>query len=451
MMIKRSIVVTIKLDRAQHEALEWLKPRPGAGLFGEQGTGKTWVAIALVEWLLGPQFSGLAVVPLTNLESTWLAVLRSQIPSLNVTRDFDTFKKLPHPRLLLIHYEGLRGIIKRVKRLVYSIVIFDESHRLNKRSSIASRCARFLRHQPRKLALSGTPLEQAPQDVWAQMRFFAPHVFGERWEDFDLTYLAPTGFKGYKRVFRNRMMPQFLAAIKDYCLRIDLSEIVTVKSELHVERFEMFGEQDRVYHELDHQTVTRFNGERARARLRITALVRLQQITGGHLTLDNGETVVVGYAKMRRLRWLVKNKLKPPFVVFCRFKPDVLAVAEELRAHYPRGDILWGKTGTRANKSTVRAELNRRFQAGELDWLVCQSRTGGVGIDLYRARHAVMYSMGFSYIDYTQARARLIRRGQEQDVELWFLAARGTIDDDILEAIEQKTTVSKIVLSRLKK
>jgi len=242
-----------------------------------------------------------------------------------------------------------------------------------------------------------------------------------------------------------------LAAIKPCCLRLDLSEIADVKSNFHVERFDLLGEQGRVYRELDRDMVTRFNGERAKTPLRITTLIRLQQITGGHLTLDNDETVVVGQAKMRRLRRLVENKVKPPFVVFCRFKPEIVAVHEQLLKYYPRGDILWGKTGTRKNKAQVRGELNRRFQEGELDFLVCQSRTGGVGVDLFRARHAILYSMGFSYIDYTQARARLIRRGQLQEVDLYFLAASGTIDDDILTAIEEKTTVSKVVLSRLRR
>ena len=449
--------MTIKLDPKQREALDWLWPLEGAGLFGEQGVGKTWIAVALIERMLlvdmsAPKpFSGLAIVPLTNLESTWLDLLKRLVPLLTVVHTLDELKKAPHPRLLLVHYEGLRPIIKRAKRLVWSLVIFDESHRLNKRSSLASRAARFLRKQPKRLALSGTPIEQAPQDVWAQMRFIDPSVFGESWEDFDLEYLKPDGYMGYKRKFRKEMMPKFLRLIKPCCLRLDLSDVADVKSNLNIERFDLLGEQGRVYRELDRDMVTRFKGERAKTPLRITTLMRLQQVTGGHLTLDNGETVVVGSAKMRRLRRLVESKIKPPFVVFCRFKPEIVAVYEQLLKYYPRGDILWGKTGTRKNKSAVRADLNRRFQNGELDFLVCQARTGGVGIDLYRARHAILYSLGFSYIDYTQARARLIRRGQLEEVDLFFLCANGTIDDDILTAIELKTTVSKVVLSKLKR
>jgi SNF2 family DNA or RNA helicase len=449
--------VTIKLDPKQREALDWLWPLEGAGLFGEQGTGKTWIALALIERMLlvdlerpATPFSGLAVVPLTNLESTWLALLKRLIPLLTVVHTLEELKKAPHPRLLLVHYEGLRPVIKRVKRLTWSLVIFDESHRLNKRSSIQSRMARFLRNQPKRLALSGTPIEQAPQDVWAQMRFIDHTVFGESWSDFDGEYLKRDGYMGHKRKFRREKMKKFLAAIQHCCLRIDLADVADVKSQLHVERFNLFGEQDRVYRELDHDMVTRFNGERAKTPLRITTLIRLQQVTGGHLTLDSGESVVVGQAKMRKLRRLVETRIEPPFVVFCRFKPEIIAVYDQLLKYYPRGDILWGKTGSGKDKAQVRGELNRQFQGGELDFLVCQSRTGGVGVDLFRARHAILYSMGFSYIDYTQARARLIRRGQLEEVELFFLAASGTIDDDILLAIEKKTTVSHIVLSRLK-
>jgi SNF2 family DNA or RNA helicase len=283
------------------------------------------------------------------------------------------------------------------------------------------------------------------------MRFIDPSVFGEVWEDFDLEYLKRDGYMGHKRKFRREKMKQFMAAIQPCCLRIDLAEVADVHSTLHIERFDMFGEQDRVYRELDRDMVTRFNGARTLTPLRITTLIRLQQVTGGHLVTDDGETVVVGRSKMRRLKRLItENRVQLPFVVFCRFKPELIAIQEELEQLSLHGELLWGQTGRGKHKSAVRAELNRRFQAGELDYIICQTRTGGVGIDLFRAKHAILYSLGFSYIDYTQARARLIRRGQEQEVDLFFLAARGTIDDDILTAIEKKTTVSKIVLSRLK-
>ena len=134
----------------------------------------------------------------------------------------------------------------------------------------------------------------------------------------------------------------------------------------------------------------------------------------------------------------------------CALRSEIVAVAEELEKYFPRIEVLWGKTGSRKTKAKERAELNARFQHGKIDGLVCQKKTGALGIDLFAAAQAVLYSTGFSYIDWEQIKSRLIRRGQTRHVDFFFLCATGTIDEDILTAIETKSTVSKIVLSRLK-
>jgi SNF2 family DNA or RNA helicase len=302
------------------------------------------------------------------------------------------------------------------------------------------------------LALSGTPIEQSPIDVWAQMRFIEPTCFGDRWEDFENEYVKRAGFMGHEKSFRLEKLPQFLARIKPYCLRIELSEVAKVDSEFHIERFDLLGKQAKLYRELDEDMVSYYGERRVMRPLRVSVLIALQQITGGFLTHNNGDIVEVGQAKQRRVRRLIEaKKVTPPFVIFCRFKPEVMAMEAEMKKHFHRVEVLWGKTGHRNNKSQIRGELNRRFQNGEIDVLVCQTKTGSLGIDLFSAAQAILYSMGFSYIDWAQTKSRLLRRGQKRKVDFYFLCAAGTIDEDIATAIEEKSTVSRVVLSRLKR
>ena len=442
-----------KLDDVQKAAVEWLWPKMGAGLFAEQGVGKTWIALGLIERLIRSQgdVEVLLVGTLTNLKSTWLATIQEQLAGVYVAEDWVEFKTLPKPRIFLKHYEGVKPLIKRLKKHRWSLVVMDETQRLNSRGSRQSRDARLLRFQSRRLALSGTPIEQSPMDVWAQMRFIEPECFGDRWADFEAQYIERCGYMGYERRFREGLLPEFLERLKPYCLRIELKDVVDVKSQFHIERFDLLGEQARLYRELDEKMVTRYQGQRVMTPLRISTLIRLQQITGGFLTLEDGTVASIGQAKMRRLRSLIRSgKVKPPFVVFCRYTAEVEAVATEIKNHFNRVEVLWGKTGRGKDKSKVRAELNKRFQSGEIDVLVCQNKTGGVGIDLFRAGYAILYSLGFSYIDWSQILSRLLRRGQTKEVIFYYLCANGTIDEDINQAIEQKGNTAEVVLSRLK-
>jgi hypothetical protein len=441
-----------KLDRWQQEAVEWILARDGCGLFGEQRTGKTWITAGVIEKLASVDFCGLLVVPLTNLESTWVKIIADELPQVAVARSLEELRTLECPKVLLCNYEALggskrrRGIMNRVRRIDWSFVVFDESQRLNNRGSRSSRNARFLRFESKRLLLSGTPIEQAPMDMWAQMRFIDHEVLGDRWKDFDEEYLYRTGFMGFERKFRPDKLPEFLKKLEPYCLRIDRASLGIKAPIIHKELFSLFGEQERIYQEMDEHLIAEVNGRTVVADMKVTSLIRLQQITGGFI-----EDEPIGEAKMRRLRWLLRNKLRPPIVVFCRFKSEVLAVESELTKHYDRVEKLWGQTGSGKSKSKVRADLNRRFLAGEIDGLVCQVKTGSVGIDLYRARQGVVYSTTFSFIDWDQLISRMVHRNYSEPPELFFLAAQGTIDEDIFDAVRDKRVVSEMVFQKLRR
>lgn len=461
------------LDPHQKDAVDWAWPKlengGGVGLFFEQGTGKTWIALGVVEKLIAadPKFAGLIIPILTNRDSSWTALINEQLPGVNVAHDWPTFKATPFPKLLVMHRESTRGkrrvtskgnttrlpIDQKVVNFQWSIVIIDESQGLNSRASMLSRAARKLRNHKRRMALSGTPIEGKEPDVWAQMRFIDHTVFGEAWTDFKLDYTKPAGFMGKQRVFRQERAERFYRMIKPYCLRVELKDVLNIKPPIiHKVEFELFGTQRRLYEEMENDQVTRLSGKRIMAPLPITAQLRMHQITGGFITEDDGEVMIAGTAKMRRMRRLIESGvITIPLVVFCRFKPDVIAVETQLKKYFKRVEVLWGATGGAKNKSQVRAALNKRFQSGEIDALVCQQKAGGVGIDLFASQCGIIYSCSFSYIDWAQMIARLVRRGQTGQVNFWFLCARNTIDDDIYSAVEGKSTVSKTFNERLKR
>jgi SNF2 family DNA or RNA helicase len=452
-----------KLDSYQKEAVEFASPLAGCGLFFEQGTGKTWIAAAIIERMIDTNFSGLIVVPLTSRDSTWVDLIRRELPHIAIAHAWDEFIAMPCPRLLILHKEGLRGgairhgsrrrkaLDQRIRRHRWGIVIIDESQGIKDRASAFSRAARFLRDQPKRLALSGTPVEQSPLDVWAQMRFIEPWALGDRWSDFTDEYCRPAGWMGKKWEFRRTKLDQFLRAIQPYCLRVTKEVLNLQPYELVPEHIDLWGVQRRLYEDLERHMVAEVEGRMVISQLKVVNLIRLQQVTGGFATDVDGQVFPVGNAKVRRVRRVIgRGDVTPPFVVFCRYRPEIDAVTAELKRHYARVETLTGSTGGR-HKSLVRAELNRRFQAGEIDALVCQTRTGGVSVDLFAARQAIVFSTTFSFIDFDQMVSRLHRRGQKHRVKIILLLAKNTIDIDIIGAIQQKTSVVKIVLDRLKK
>lgn len=393
----------------------------------------------------------LLIVPLTNINTTWLKNLKNELPQWEIHKEWNSFKSSScKRRIFLVHYEGLKPLIKKIQKHRWDLVTFDESQRLKKRSTAQSRLGLKLNQQSRRLALSGTPMDGDPIDLWAQFRFIEPMALGTRWADFESRFLRKTGFMGYKREFIPERLPQFMEIIKPYSMRIRLREVLpTPEPEVIDIPVELFGNQRKLYDQFNDNMVAFLDQGQITADLVITQILRLQQITGGFVKDDEGNILKVGEAKLRKIKSLFK-KLDPPVVVFCRFTAEVEAIAKAAQEIFPRVGRLHGSIKDKKN-DLARSRVQENFQAGLLDVLICQQKTGGVGIDLFRSNNAIFYSMGHSYIDFDQAKSRLDRRGQSRRVSIFLIRAINTIDDDIIQAILSKRSVSNTVLSKLKR
>lgn len=431
----------------QKQAVEFAIARDGAALFLEQGLGKTYITAGIIERLIKPNFLGLIVVPLANIETTWVRVL-SEV-GITVGTSWTEFKKrrLNSATVLLLNYEAVHALIKRLRKVPWSLVVYDESQRIKGRGTKQSRDAAKLAYAEHRVILSGTPVEQAPQDLWPQFRFALPDVFGTRWQSFDTTWLNRVGFMGYKREFKWDRLPKFLEHIQPHILRL------TKKEALHLPALriikapvELLGDQARIYADLEDDFYTTVNGREVVADMVMTQLIRLQQVCGGFVRTDpkldelKGEIVKVGNAKLRKLISIVRRE-DSPIVVFCKYIPEIQDIVKYYQ-QYPdtRVGVITGKTRKTRTK-TIEA-----FQSGQIDLLICQIRTGGVGIDLYRAHVGITYSLTYSFIDYDQAISRIHRHGQSHEVRIYLIYARNTVDETIYSRILSKQLVTKRVL-----
>lgn len=416
-------------------------------LFFEQRTGKTYVTLGIIDQLEPDDV--LLVVPLTNKETTWSTKLEEFLPQYTICRTWPEFKAAKGQRIFLIHYDALRSVIRYVCKRQWGLVVFDESQRLKARASAASRAANRLRTQANKLLLSGTPMDGKEIDIWAQMRFVNEDVLGLKWASFVRRYCKKTGYKGYKIKFRDNLRGKFLAALEPWCIRVTKEDVGIVRARQHIIPVHMFGAQLRSYREMEREGVTRINGARSMAPMTMTKLIRCHQIASGFIATDDGEIHHVGRAKERKLRQLISPN-KFPIVVFCKYREEMKIIEAVLREFSNSGAILSGAVKDRKIKKP-RTEMIQALQRGDLDWLICQIRTGGVGTDLYTARQAIVYSMAYSFIDHDQMISRLESYDQDGVAEFFLLVCRNTVDEDIVEAISSKRVVTEVVMDRLRR
>lgn len=452
-----STIVYDQLDDYQKKAVDLIVSTKHVGVWFEQGTGKTWVCIAAIE-RIQPQ-EVLLVVRKTNRDSTWGSTLLRLIPRYRIAHTFAAYKLLPAPRILLVNYESVD--FNAMKKHAWDFVGYDESQGLKNRASIASRtAAKIARRANYRVAMSGTPMDTQPKDLWAQFRFIKPELLGS-YKDFENRFMVPlkidmakyrrgslrwmqmlraSQIERSRRAFDFDKLDEFMGIVAPYSIRVGVEVLGLPPLEIIEEHVSLYGKQREMYETLERDLV--LTSLDIIAPLKITLVGKLHQICGGTLKDEDGGTHHVGDAKLRRLATIAKRHAGEPLVIACRYVSEVTMIAK--RFDYLRPQVITGATTKRE-----RARIVSEFQAGKHAMLVMQIKTGGVGIDLFRACISVAYSTTYSWIDFDQFKARTHRRGQTRPCKLYLLIARSTIDNVIFDRIKTKQNTTAAVLFKL--
>lgn len=458
----------LKLLPKQASAVEFVMKRKASALLFEQRTGKTYITLGVIQRMIHNEFDAIVVSILNNKETTWADKIKSYFPQISVSFSLDDHRKAVPPKILLIHYEALTRDIKRIARYKrFNLAVVDEGQRIAKRATKQSKAVARLSWIDRRILLTGTPIEKQPTDMFAQMRFADPSIFGTNWEDFESRYMLfdKVDMKRYvrgtmawqkalvrsrilrsKAKFNPRMMPEFVDKLRRVCLRVTKKDMGIIEPTIRTVSVKMTGTQKRCYEEMLRTSVcTTPSGVRIMAGLKITQIVKLRQIASGFIYDEDGELHYLSSAKERHLLSMIEDSRKP-VVVFTAFQPDTDRIASILEEEGYRVAKVQGST-----KKKLRPSIWRDFQRAQYDAIVCQIRTGGVGVDLWKANDAFVYSMGHSFIDWDQAKSRLDTITKEISSRIWVLCCKDSVDEDLFELVMIKHRTGEMVLNQLKK
>jgi SNF2 family DNA or RNA helicase len=361
------------------------------------------------------------------------------------------------PVILVINYESLwrSPFADWAMTRTWDVLIADEVHRIKGPGGQASRYMHRLgRRAIRRIGLSGTPLAHSPMDAYAIYRFLDDRVFGTNFTNFRARYAVMGGYQiknpitGKKQpveVVGYQNMDEFRAKLNT--IRIHASrDLLNLPPAVHIERpFALPPNARTMYRELEEDFYSAVDRHEITVGNALGKLLRLQQITSGFAPMhsmddpDGAAVLRTLHDGKRRLLADIIEDLEPeePLVVFCRFVPDLDAVAATC-------------TETKATccELSGRAKQLGEWQANEARVLAVQIGAGAEGIDLTRAAHAVFYSIGFSLYQYEQALARTHRPGQERTCFYHHLIAESTVDRKVYKALKAREDVIEAILQR---
>lgn len=436
------------------------KRADGIALLMEMGTGKTLLSIGIAGALyqMGLVTRILVVCPL-SICGVWeeefekFADYPFQLTVLKGTsaKKEQQLEELQQGglQIVVINYESAWRIEKALLSYNADLIIADEGHKLKENRSRQSKGMHALGDKARyKLLLTGTVITNRELDVFSEYRFLDQRIFGSSFYAFRNRFFDMTGYGNHIPVFRKSMTDEFLKRMHCIAYRVTKKECLDLPEiREEIRKIELEPKAMKMYRELEEDCYTELKSSEVSAPNVLTKILRLSQLTGGHLTDDEHKMEAVSHAKLDALSDILDSAMEEnqKVVVMARF----VAEMDDIQDLLSKKGI--GYVAVRGGVKDRNEEVRRFQEDSECRVFIGQIAAAGVGLTLTAAHIMVFYSLSYSSSDWDQAKARIHRVGQKQDCLYIYLIAKGTVDTKILRSLRNKVSLARMLVDDYRK
>ena len=420
----------------QRTGYGWLKALSATGFGGvladDMGLGKTVQALALLAHRHLEEKAdrpSLLVVP-TSLVGNWRREAARFVPGLKllVLHGPDRRRRFPEiadHHLVVTTWPLLNRDGAVLFAHDYEIAVLDEAQAAKNPSSAVSKRIREIRARQR-LALTGTPLENNLQELWALYDWLAPGLLGNR-RSFTAAFRTPIEKRGDRA--RQRLLS---ARIKPFLMRRTKEEVAPELPEKTVidELVPLEGAQAALYESIRtamdkrvREAIAARGLEASRIAI-LDALLKLRQVCcdPGLVKLAAARKVTAS-AKRARLLALLEELVGGGrrVLVFSQFVRMLKLVERDIAGRGWGCAMLHGKTRDRDAQIAA-------FQSGEVPLFLVSLKAGGTGLNLTAADTVIVYDPWWNPAVERQAMDRAHRIGQDKPVFVHRLIAEHTVE-----------------------
>jgi SNF2 family DNA or RNA helicase len=444
----------------QHRGLAWLARITdlgyGAVLADDMGLGKTLtsIALALHRRQAGSRQPTL-VVARASLVTNWVREIRRFAPDTPVIAYHGpdrTLNGLTPDTIVVTTYGILQRDTTDLTAIGWDLVLADEAQSVKNPATAAARRLRELTTAAR-VAITGTPVENRLDELWAIMDWANPGLLGTR-RAFRTRFGrdAERDTSGEAARQLGRLIAPFLLRR----LKSDPGIAPELPPKVHSQQIvQLTREQAALYEAAVRETLdtirTAFGITRRGLVVRL--LTTLRQICNhpAHYLRQPGPehpADAVKFAARSAKLTALDDRLDQ--ITACGESPLIfssyVAMGHLLHAHLTaRGHtpaFLHGATSIKARQTIV-----DDFQAGRTNALILSVKAAGVGLNLTRATHVVHYDQQWNPAVEDQASDRAHRIGQRRTVTVHHLVSEATLEDRITALLQHKRALTDAVLT----
>jgi len=448
---------TLKADLRpyQKDGFSWLvflhELNSGGILADDMGLGKTVQAIALLLWAKSKYKRKLnLVVAPTSVVPNWEREIAKFAPGLKtlVWQGPNRSQRAPEIEkadVMITSYALLRRDEELLQALDLRYVILDEAQHIKNPMSQTARSAKKLSSE-RRLALTGTPIENRLSELWSIFDFVSPGLLGTL-KTFEERIARPIDrgdmdtaqrLRGTIKPFVMRRLKRDVAA--DLPDKIEQEMIVPLAEEQSKLYKQVLGQvRKSVLSEVEKKGVSK-------AQIQIlAALTRLRQVACDPrlMKLPDTDFDADDSGKLGALREIVDEAIdgNHRVLVFSQFVEMLNHIRAALDTDGVQYEYLDGSTKNRIDR------VDRFNEDTSVPVFLISLKAGGTGLNLTGADTVVHFDPWWNPAVEDQATDRAHRIGQTKNVNVYKLIAAGTVEEKILELSAKKRELVSNVLS----
>ena len=457
----------------QITALEKSWDKEEYGYFMEMGTGKSKVLVDNIAMLYdkGKINAALIIAPKGVYRNWFSGEIPNHLPShidhktVIWTATTSKAKDKEYQQLFKIDYD-LHILIKNVeafstkKGLEFAtkflnchktIMAIDESTTIKtptaKRTKAILTLGKLAKY---RRILTGSPVTKSPLDLYTQCNFLHEELLGfNSYYTFRNRYATMIdrnfGGRRVQIVGGYKRLDELSDSLKKFSYRVLKEDCLDLPEKVYIQReVELSDEQRQIYSTMKSAALAQLKGKMATAPHVLTQLMRLHQITCGHLKNDDDTITEIKNNRMSELLDVL-DEVEGKVIIWANYVYDIRQIVKAISKKHGEDSIVqyYG-----AIPADVRQKNIEMFQDPKSDsrFFVGNPQTGGYGITLTAANNVIYYSNGYDLEKRLQSEDRAHRIGQKKSVTYVDFITPKTIDEKIVKALRKKMNIATEIM-----
>ncbi|TGE33345.1 DEAD/DEAH box helicase [Desulfosporosinus sp. Sb-LF] len=436
----------------QEFATKQILDKPACALFLDLGMGKTVITLTAINELIHQTRRVLVIAPLRVAEDTWSKECEKwdHLKHLRVSKVLGPEKKRlealkTKADIYIINRENVAWLVMHYgAKWPFDMVVIDELSSFKSSKSIRFKALRKVRPLIKWIVgLTGTPAPNGLLDLWPQMYLLdRGERLGKTLGGYRDRYFTPDQ-RNQEVIYSWKPKPNAEAAIykkiADICVSMKAQDFLDMPDRINnYVRVTMSQKEKALYKQLEKDMLLPFKGGDIDATNAAVLSNKLLQMANGAVYDEFGAVRKIHRRKLNALEDLWESANGKPILIFYAFKHDRDRIKELF------------KNSRELKTSQDITEWND----GDIDVALAHPASAGHGLNLQAGGHIIIwYGIPWSLELYQQANGRLHRQGQNETVIVNHIVTDGTVDEDVISALDRKeagqATLLRAVRARL--